>query len=183
MPVEARIILSLGQIRPYKNLPHLVRTVRQLADPDIHLVIAGNPSDAATTVAVRAAVGGDPRVHLHCRFIPAEELQLYLRAADLVVLPYREILNSGSAILGLSFARPILVPAQGAMCELAGRVGQEWVRTYPGDLQPATIRDALAWARDTPRDPATLFAELSWESIARQTLLAYQAISGDRHGR
>lgn len=93
-----------------------------------------------------------------------------------MVLPYREILNSGSAILALSFGRPLLVPAQGALCELAQRAGAAWVRTYIGELQPATIREALDWAAVTPRDPAQLFRELSWETIARQTLLAYQAI-------
>jgi beta-1,4-mannosyltransferase len=99
-----------------------------------------------------------------------------LRAADLVVLPYREILNSGSAILALSFARPVLVPAQGAMTELQRDMGREWVRTYPGELRPRTLADALHWARQTPRDPARLFPNMSWETIARQTLRAYLAI-------
>lgn len=177
LPANARVILSLGQIRPYKNLPHLIDTIRQLPDPDVQLLIAGYPADADTETAVRAARGDDPRTHLHCTFIPTASLPLYFRAADLVVLPYREILNSGSAILALSFARPLLVPAQGALCELAQRAGAAWVRTYTGELQPATIREALDWAAATPRDPAQLFRELSWETIARQTLLAYQAIS------
>jgi beta-1,4-mannosyltransferase len=42
-----------------------------------------------------------------------------MRAADLIALPYKEILNSGSAILALSFDRPILVPAAGALAELS----------------------------------------------------------------
>ena len=177
LPATARVILSIGQLRPYKNLPHLIETIRQLPEPDFHLLIAGHPADADTLSTMRAACGDDPRIHLHCTFIPADDLPIYFQAADLVVLPYREVLNSGSAILGLSFARPILVPARGALCELAQRVGSAWVRTYTGELQPKMIREALDWATATPREPTQLFAELSWETIARQTLLAYQAIS------
>ena len=178
VPATARVVLSLGQLRPYKNLPHLINTIRQLPDPDIHLLIAGHPADANTLAAMYEACGDDPRIHLHCTFIPVNDLPSYFQAADLVVLPYRDILNSGSAILGLSFARPILVPAQGALCELAARVGPAWVRIYSGELQPTTIRETLDWADETPRDPTQLFAETSWETIAQQTILAYQAISG-----
>ncbi len=176
LPEGAQVLVSLGQLRPYKNLPHLIRTFRQLPARNVFLVIAGAPSDPALIDALRAAAGSDPRVQLHLRFIPAALLQRYLCAADLVVLPYREILNSGSAILALSFERPVLVPALGALPELQEQMGTAWVRTYAGELQAETLTAALTWALDTPREATHLFGALSWERIARQTLRAYQAL-------
>jgi len=176
LPEGAQVLVSLGQIRPYKNLPHLIRTVRALPAHDVFLVIAGAPSDPALSDELRAAAGSDPRVQLYLHFVPGALLQRYLCAADLVVLPYREILNSGSAILALSFERPVLVPALGAMPELQGQMSAAWVRTYAGELRAETLVEALTWARDTPREATQLFSELSWERIARQTLHAYQAL-------
>ena len=176
LPRGARVLVSLGQLRPYKNLPHLIRTFRQLSARDVFLVIAGAPSDPALVDEIRAAAGADPRIRLHLRFIPGERLQSYLAAADLVVLPYREILNSGSAVLALSFERPILVPALGALPELQGKMGTAWVRTYEGELGAEALAEALIWALDAPREATQLFGELSWERIARQTLRAYRAL-------
>lgn len=177
LPAEARVLGWLGQIRPYKNVAHLIATFRALPSPDTYLLIAGKPGSQELATEIRVAAQGDPRIRLALGFVPDDEVQVYLRAIDLVVLPYQEILNSGSAILALSFDRPVLVPDRGTMAELQRSVGAAWVRTYDGQLTPTMLRDALAWALATPRDLAALFRELSWEAIAGQTLTAYQTLS------
>lgn len=177
LPRDARVLVWLGQVRPYKNLTHLIETFHHVPDSDTYLVVAGKPSTSELAQQVRQAAGRDARVLLHLDFIPDDEVQVYLRAADLVVLPYREVLNSGSAILALSFACPVLVCEQGAMAELQHSMGREWVHTYHGELRPETLREALDWALRTPRDLTRPFRELSWDTIARQTLAAYQEIS------
>jgi glycosyltransferase involved in cell wall biosynthesis len=116
------------------------------------------------------------------RYIPVSEIELYVTAADLIVLPYADILNSGSAILGLSFDRPILVPDIGAMPELRRCVGNEWVRTYQGEIDPGKLREALAWAISCPRESKAPLEEFGWAAIGEQTLAAYQAIV-HTHGR
>ena len=179
LPARALVLVSLGQVRPYKNVPHLIRTFRLLAAPDTYLVVAGNPSGPEVAEEIRAAAGDDPAIRLHLDFVAHDEVQTFLRAADLAVLPYREVLNSGSAILALSFACPVLVPARGAMAELQRDIGREWVHTYGGELRPETLREALGWAVHARRDPAGLWPESasrSWEAIARQTVAAYMAI-------
>lgn len=176
LPHAARTFLWLGQIRPYKNLPGLIDAFRRLPGSELRLVIAGRPASRDLGRQVRALAADDRRIRLHLDFVPPTEVQVYLRAADLVVLPYREILNSGSAILALSFARPLLVPARGALAELPREVGPGWVRTYHGELGPAHLAAALDWALAAPRDPSPLLQRLSWERIARQTLAAYQAV-------
>jgi hypothetical protein len=88
------------------------------------------------------------------------------------VLPFRDITNSASALLSLSFDRPVLVPARGAMGELQALAGADWVSTYDGDLTPEILVRELDRARRRPSGVPRL-EPLAWPAIARQTLSAY----------
>jgi beta-1,4-mannosyltransferase len=176
IPERARVIAFLGLVRPYKNVPQLVRAARDLpaAAGEVFLLVAGEPHTAAIANEVRAAAGGDPRVRLALEHVPQEDVQRYLRAADLVALPFRDITNSGSALLALSFDRPVLVPARGAMGELRAIAGADWVCTYDGELTPDLLARGLDWAvRRPPGSPG--LAALEWPEIARRTVDVYQA--------
>jgi beta-1,4-mannosyltransferase len=171
------VIAFIGLIRGYKGVPHLIRCFNAAALPASRLLIAGEPQDEILVREIDEAVSGNTMVQLHLRFIGEEELQLHLRAADLVVLPYKDILNSGSALLALSFDRPILVPNRGALGELCEVIGPEWVRLYVGDLTPQILSDALLWAAEVPvndRGSAPL-ESLSWRHIAALTIAAFSA--------
>ncbi len=103
IPEGARVMVFLGMLRPYKNVPHLVRTVRSLPPNtgDVVLLVGGAPRTQALADEIGAAAGGDPRVRLRLEHIPDTEVQRYLRAADLVVLPFKDITNSGQCTLRL----------------------------------------------------------------------------------
>ena len=173
---RARVVAFLGLVRPYKNVPHLIRAFRALPERtgERVLLVAGAPLTPALADEVRAAAGGDPRVRLVLEHIPDDHVQRYLRAADLVVLPFKDITNSASALLALSFDRPVLVPGRGAMGELQTLVGTDWVCTYDGDLTADVLERAVEWAVRPP-DRAPRLESLDWESIARQTLAIYLA--------
>jgi len=171
-----RVFASVGQLRPYKNIPILVRAFRGLDRPDAALLISGNPISPEIEGEIRSAAGEDARIRLFLGWIEDEDLQLYFKAADLLVFPYRDILNSGSALLGLSFDRPVLVPRLGAMAELQKFVGSNWVRTYEGDLNAATLGDAIDWALTEKRGQHAPLSDLDWCSIARRTIAAYRSI-------
>ncbi len=176
IPDGTRVILFFGAIGPYKNVPNLIHVFRKAFREDenrVLLLIAGIPQESEVKRLFEQA-GDDPRIRLHLRRIAEEEVQLFFNASDLVVLPFSEILNSGSAILSLSFNRPVLVPAQGAMPELRDVVGERWVQMYSEDLGPEILRDSLEWAA-MPRTHADLH-DLSWPAIAEKTLNAYYSM-------
>jgi glycosyltransferase involved in cell wall biosynthesis len=178
VPDSAAVVTFLGQLRPYKNVPHLIRTARALPpERNAVLLVGGKPLNPALAEEIECAAGGDPRVRLTLGRVAEEDVQRYLRAADLVVLPFAEITNSGSALLALSFDRPILVPGRGAMGELQTLIGTEWVRTYDGELTPAILDEAIAWARRL-RDGRPDLSPLDWGAIAEQTLAFYRALRG-----
>jgi len=165
-----RVLLFFGLIRGYKNVPHLVRTFRTIDDPCLRLIIAGKPVGAIGE-ELRALAGSDSRIRLDMEFISDERLPLYFGAADLTVLPFQRILNSGSALLSLSLDTPVLVPALGSMGQLADWVGAPWVHLYEGRLDAGDLSDALAAAAAAEgHAPLQAFA---WDDIGERTLAAY----------
>jgi len=177
-----KVALSIGQIRPYKNAPRLIREFGRLIDANARLVVAGKPLTAQDGALVREAAAGDRRVRLVLEFISDDVIQVFLRAADLVVLPYVEILNSGAALLALSFDRPVLAPAMGSVVFLRERVGEAWVRGYDGDLDSAELGAALQWAVDATRPAFAPLDSLSWEDAARTTEAAFRSLLATRPG-
>ncbi|HEY9738501.1 MAG TPA: glycosyltransferase [Trichocoleus sp.] len=175
LPPGQPTLLYLGYISPYKNVPQLINTFRQLPQENISLVIAGKPDHPALKEAILQAAADDPRVHLHLRFIPEGELQFFFNAADWVVLPFESILNSGSALLALSFDRPVLVPHLGAMPEWQQRLGQDWVKTYTGELGTEVLTATLDAIAHRPQTPAPL-ADLDWRTISQKTVEVYRKV-------
>jgi len=170
---DERVIAFVGQIRPYKGVPELIRHFQSAELADTRLIVAGSPVDKKLRDALTAAAAGLSNVTLYLRFIAAAELQKFFRAADVIVLPFTEILNSGSAILALSFDRPILVPAKGALVELQSLAGKDWVMLYE-QLRAAVLANALKWACSGARSRAGPPLEtLDWTNVARATIDAF----------
>jgi len=138
-----RVALFVGRIARYKNVRALIRCFVELRDAGVKLIIAGNPANALLAKEIEAAAAGDDRVHLRLKYVRDEELQVLLNASDVVVLPFSTVLNSGTALLGLSFGRPVLVPRAGAMPELQREFGEFWVRTYDNPLRKTDLQRAL----------------------------------------
>lgn len=181
IPDETTVLTMFGHVRPYKNVPGLVRQFRNLADPSAVLLVGGRPLDDVAKADVEDAAGGDDRVRLHLDYIDDDHVQDYMRASDIVVLPYAESSNSFVALLALSFDRPILAPTIGAFPDLADAVGPEWVRLYDGDLTAGVLRDALAAARAEPATGASPDLDaFSWPSIGTTTLAVYRSAIGGR---
>lgn len=172
------LVVFLGVIAKYKNVPALARVFRQLPDPEARLAIAGRFDAPEEEAATREAADGDSRISIFSGYVDANDLQVFLNAADLVALPFREILNSSSALLALSFGKPVLVPALGAMPELQAGFGADWVRLYEGELSAEELLAALQWSRDSNKPQLNFAPSLEWSEIGRSTLAAYQAILG-----
>jgi len=162
---SSRVVLFFGRILSYKNVPALVSTFRSTAAEKDQLWIVGRPREESLAREILAASQDDPRIRTEFGFVPDERLQEWFRAADLCVLPFREILNSGSAILSLSFDVPVLVPDRGAMAELRELAGSEWVRTYSGDLTAPVLDQAMRWAANSTRPRHAPLERLEWDSI------------------
>jgi len=169
------LLAAVGQVRPYKNIPRLLEAFRRVEGEQLRLAIVGRVSPPGLAEEIARIAADDPRVILRPQFQSDEAIADWMRAADLVVLPYRKVLNSGSALLALSADRPVLVPALGSLDELRETVGEDWVRTFPGEISPDILRDALDWL-DTPRGARVDLAAFDWHTVAQQTYDAYREV-------
>lgn len=169
------VILFIGQVRPYKGVEDLVSAFRSVPSSDARLIIAGRIRSQELRLRLDGEAAADPRITLASGYVPPEQVAKLCAAADVVVLPYRDVLNSGSALLALSYNRPVVVPQVGAMRELEEEVGSTWVRTYPGKLDPEILVGALAWARNR-RENAEPPQLPEWGDIARETLAFYHEV-------
>ena len=182
VPSDSKVLLFFGQIRPYKDVPRLIKAFELLEDQTVHLVIAGHAPDANLQDEIIQLARSNPRIHLKLTLISSDRVQLFMRAADLVVLPYRAILNSGAVLLALSFQRPVLVPHIGSMAELQHVFGDRWVMTYRGPLGAIKLTAALGSALELGatqlKHLESAMAGVAWERIAVETVRAYRAALG-----
>jgi glycosyltransferase involved in cell wall biosynthesis len=114
------VFLVLGAIRAYKGLDDLLdawEIVGARHDRPRRLVIAGRPGEDAgiATVLERAALS--PSIVVYPGEVETNDIQRYMRAADVAVLPYVRALNSGSLLLAITFGLPAIVPMGGGLAE------------------------------------------------------------------
>ena len=129
-----------GAIKPYKGINELLDAWDSLPSdgPPRRLVIAGGPSaePGIAEALERAAI--HPTVLIHARKIPAGEMQIFLRAADVAVMPYLRSLNSGALMLALTFGLPVVVPAGGGLADVVDdRMARVFDPGTPGSLAAA----------------------------------------------
>lgn len=174
LPQNSRVLLYLGYISPYKNVPLLIQEFSQIQDSEFILVIAGKPDDEFLEQKIKA--NANSHVHLHLRFIHDEDLQIFYNAADLVVLPFQATLNSGSVLLALSFSRPVLVPHIGAFPEWQAHFGETWVRTYRGSITAEILLKSINNLPLLKMSEQPNFELLEWSAISTRTVEVYQEL-------
>jgi D-inositol-3-phosphate glycosyltransferase len=184
---DERTILFFGNIAPYKGLEYLTAAFRQIPAPrgGFRLIIAGWPKNCESYwTALRETIREDVqrgRILLRAEYIPDEETELYFKAADVLVLPYRHIYQSGVLFLGYSFGLPVLAADVGALKDeiVEGKTGFVFKPEDPVDLARAIDRyfasdlfTNLATRRQNISDFAT--ERHSWDVVGRLTMNIYE---------
>lgn len=168
-PKTGPVVLFFGLIRPYKGLDVLLEAWRR-ANPEAELWVVGMPRMDTSFIH-------GPNVRTALRFVSRAELAGAFEAADLVVLPYREIDQSGVLFTALAFGKPLLLSAVGGFPEIEGA---ELVP--PGDPDAlaqaltALLSDEARLARMATASRAAAQGTYGWDAIARRTLALYAAL-------
>jgi glycosyltransferase involved in cell wall biosynthesis len=172
--VERPVVLCFGLIRPYKGIDVLLAAWRGIEDAELWIV--GLPK--LDLAPLRAAA--PPGVRFVPRFVADEQIPAFFRRADLVVLPYREIDQSGVLFTALAFGAPLLLSAVGGFPEVAATGAAELVP--PGD--PGALHAALARLLADPAARERLAAaarqaaatDYSWDRVAELHRHVYRAL-------
>lgn len=119
-----KTMLFFGRITPYKGLEYLVDAFHKVVRrrDDYRLIIAGRPENNCQSYwsAIEKKVQDDVgrgRIMIRAEHIPDEEAELFFKAADVLVLPYRHVYQSGVLFLGYSFGLPVLATDVGSLGE------------------------------------------------------------------
>lgn len=172
---DGDVLLFMGAIKAYKGVEELVQAFHKLKAPNTYLIIAGKADSELRDYLEREA--NSRQIILKLEFIPNEEVADLLLAADIMVLPYKEITTSGSAILGLSFKKLVVMPDNEFIDEYFLK---DMVVRYDAS-QPAGLENALKQARNlkqhrianSPNYEEALLP-LEWSTVAKKTKQVYQ---------
>jgi glycosyltransferase involved in cell wall biosynthesis len=188
---DARTILFFGRIRPYKGLEFLVAAFQQLAAAHHNclLIVAGQLSRGCEEYldGIRRLIRDDPsrdRVIQRIKFVSDEETELYFKAADLLVLPYTQISQSGVLVLGYSFGLPVIAAEVGSFREdvIEGKTGflvkpgdsvslaaaiERYFRSDLFKTLPSRRREIIDYARE----------RYSWDAVSRLTCAVYEQLA------
>ena len=177
LPSDKIVLLCLGLLHPYKGIERLANALDS-AGPDVHLVIAGKPVSKEYAAKLGASLAHASNVTYSPRFVPAADIQIFMRAADAVVFAYPEILTSGALVLAMSFGKACVAPGIGCIPEMLGQHG--------GIIYDALAAGGLARAlQQVVQQRAGLQAmgsrnlvrasQWSWDRVASLTLDVYRS--------
>lgn len=173
-----------GLIRRYKGVETLIEafTSTRSESASLSLRVGGKPSSPDLASALEALSDGDERILLDLHFLPDAELVDIATSSELVVLPYRFMHNSGSALAALSLDRPVLVPDNAVNRALADEVGHDWVHRFAGELDAPTLTATMASVQAADGHRARpRFVDRDWGLGASRHVSAYRAaIDGRR---
>ena len=188
-----KVILFFGNIAPYKGTEHLVAAFGEIVhrDPDYRLIIAGRPKDCDKYWAmIRQTIvrnGLEDQIIQRIEYIPDEAVEDYFKAADVLVLPYTHIFQSGVLFLGYNFGLPVIATDVGSMREdiVEGETG---FLCGAGDARELArkieeyFKSDLFKQLETRRIKIQEFANerYSWDKVGENTARVYAGLLGRR---
>jgi len=137
---QHRLVLFLGWVRPYKGVDLLLQACGKLA-PESRVLIAGNCIDAGYRASIeRMMAEGALREKVRWEFgyLDEERVSALLSAADVLVMPYRQIDQSGVLFSALRHGVPVVAFDVGSL--------REYVPPEAGRIVPPGDVDGLARA-------------------------------------
>jgi D-inositol-3-phosphate glycosyltransferase len=186
---EDKAVLFFGGIAPYKGLNYLVEAFEAIVaqEPSARLIIAGQPKDCwdywEQIQADLQSKSWVDRVIQRIEYVPDLDIELYFKAADVLILPYVHIFQSGIFFLAYSFGLPVIATDVGSLREdiIEGETGLVCEPRNAADLTRAIrkyFRSNLYHHPESRRHEILRFANKkhSWSEVASITTAIYQGL-------
>jgi glycosyltransferase involved in cell wall biosynthesis len=117
IPFSKIVILFFGNIAPYKGVDLLLGAFEKM-DARFYLIIAGKEKTREYGKNIAKLLGKNKNrrnILYNNKWIPDENIGLYFNAADALVMPYRNIDQSGVLFLAWRFGLPTIAFAVGSL--------------------------------------------------------------------
>jgi glycosyltransferase involved in cell wall biosynthesis len=186
-----RTILFFGNIGPYKGVHFLIAAFQQIVirNAMYRLIIAGKPRAGGDKYLrdIQQTISRDvhgARVIQKIGYVPDEETEWYFKAADVLVLPYTEVSQSGVLFLGYSFGLPVIAADVGSLGEeiVEGKTGFLCKPCDPVDLAQTIetyFESDLFKGLSARRQEIRIYANTrhSWDLVAETTREVYEKVN------
>jgi D-inositol-3-phosphate glycosyltransferase len=187
-----KVLLFFGNIAPYKGVEYLVDAFIEAASrsEECRLIIAGRPKGseeywAGLLTKINASPVRDKFI-LKIEYVPDAETEVYFKAADVLILPYTHVFQSGVLFLGYNFGLPAIASDVGSLKEeiVAGRTGYVVAPCDTAALARAIetyfSSDLYAQLKERRQDIRNFARErYSWSKVARMTTAVYAQLNGN----
>ncbi len=173
------VLLFLGMIRPYKGVDDLLAAHAALGRPDVRLIIAGGCQDDTLRHQIEDAAAAHDNVTAALGFVPDEDVAMYFKAADVVCLPFKSVTTSGSALLALTFGKPLVAPRTGSLLDLPDDIGYFYDPDDTEGLSHAIEHACASRSRlaAQSKSVAAYARTLDWDKIAGRTYDLYVVVT------
>lgn len=181
LSAEYHYLLFFGFIRDYKGLDLLLEAMaddRFLKSP-VKLIVAGEYyGNQERYEELIKQYHLEERLVLCTDYIPADKINNYFCAADLIVQPYKSATQSGVTQIGYHFNKPMLVTNVGGLAEIIAdkRSG------YVVEPESKAIADAIVDFYKEHREDAfvaetrEMKKNFSWENLTNKIMEVYREV-------
>lgn len=176
-----KVVLSLGHHRHMHELRRAVNSFHEMGDSNRKLIIAGKtPLPNSRSRRYRNylywKIKVDPRIRLYEGWIEKNQIQFFVNAADVLLIPRKNVLNSGNVSLGFTFGVPVVGPNEGVVGEVLASTGNPVF----DPCSPKQIAEAISKALKDDnlgmRNKMYSNDYQDWQHIAKQHISFYQKV-------
>lgn len=193
IPRQARVVLVFGTIRSEQERRLILDSFRRSRVPHKLLLVSRWRENLAKVRWIRLKYWlrdlnrlyfrMHPRYHFNYGFVEEQDTQLYLNAADVLLIPRLHVLNSGNLTMGMTFGKVVVGPDSldvGRLLKTTGNVVFDPNR--PGTAV-AAIECAIALAAAGEVGPANrsmALSEWSVDQCADQYIQFFNSLTRQR---
>ena len=195
LPSQDKVLLFFGNIAPYKGLEFLVLSLISLRKrfKDLKLIIAGRVKVGCQEywLNIEQMIKEyqlEDIVIKRIEYIPEAEAEIYFKAADVLMLPYKNIFQSGLIYTSYRFGIPVVATDAGSLSDdvIVDKTGFICKPENPEDMAEkvtqyfhSDIFKNLEKTREMIIQHAK--AKHSWELTGERTFHLYKKVLRDIH--
>ena len=185
IPQDKKVLLFFGMIKKVKGLEILLQSLRDVIkkNTDVILVIAGRVWENNFSIYQKIIDKNNLAAHciIHNKFIKQEDVGHYYAAADLIVLPYKRIYQSGVLMMSMSYEKAVLVSDLPPLTEVVkdketGFVFESENSNSLSEKLNLILSDLDNLERLRKRGSNLMKIKYDWSEIALLTKKSYQSI-------
>jgi len=188
---KEKIILFFGRIAPYKGLELLISAFEKTSktDKSCRLIIAGEIKEKhldeywKNIQEMISERGLEDSVIQRIEYIPDEEIEVYYKSADVLILPYKHIFQTGVLFIAYYFGLPAIATDVGSFREdiMEGKTGFLCEPNDPVDLSDKIVKFFQSDLYNNPEKHSAYIKDYasekySWEKVSEETNNVYKEI-------